>query len=94
MKFQIQPQDLQVMISQLNSFASDINNISSRMGGYASQLQAIWDDPQYQGFLISIEGMSRQFHQCDETLRNMAQQVDKLKQNLEVTHSDYNRMKY
>ena len=93
MKFNIQPQDLQAMITHLNSFANDVGGISNRMNSYAVQLESSWRDPQYQGFIGNVQAMSQNFRASQDTLKKMSQTLNVLKQNLERAHADYERMR-
>jgi|LakMenEpi03Aug12_release.lakeMendotaPanAssembly.Ray.scaffolds.fasta_scaffold2924383_1 hypothetical protein len=94
MKAQIQPGELSSMISQLKSFENQIYQISNSMNGYASSLGEVWQDPQYQSFLIQIQSMANQFRGNQQSLNALATQLDKLKSNLEETIRNYNSRSY
>ncbi|MEQ1486865.1 MAG: WXG100 family type VII secretion target [Methylotenera sp.] len=93
MKFNIEPQELQGMISHLSQFASSMGQISSSMRSYANQLGASWKDPQYIGFIDQIQSIGNQLKTSEESLKQMETQLKVLKQNLERAHSEYSRLR-
>lgn len=93
MKFNIEPQELQGMISRLSQYASSMAQTSSSMRSYANQLSASWKDPQYIGFVDQIDSIGKQLSSSEDSLRRMESQIKILKQNLERAHSEYMRLR-
>ena len=93
MKFNIEPNDLQGMITKLVSYASSIENIATNMRAYSQQLNSTWKDPQYVGFIDQISGTSKQMATTQQSLRDTAQNLKILKQNLERAHADYRKIR-
>jgi len=92
MKFNIEPQELQTMISRLGQYATSLSSVSSSMRSYSNQLSGTWKDPQYIGFVSQIESMSKQLRNSEESLKQMEQQLKILKQNLERAHAEFQKL--
>ena len=93
MKFNIQPNDLEGMISKLTQYASQLSGISGSMKSYAGQLSSSWQDTQYLGFISQIESTGRQMAQTQLSFVEMARDLRTLKQNLEKAHADAARLR-
>lgn len=91
MQFNIRPQDLQLMITKLQQYASQMQGVGNSMRSTSRQLGATWKDPQYRSFLDGVEHMGRQLQANREQLDAMRQQLMTLKRDLEIAHQNQRR---
>lgn len=92
MKFNITPNDLQTMIMRLNQWSQQLAAIRSSMHTYSQSLRQTWRDPQFESYIANIEMMSKSLGLNSSDMEQTAKTLLVLKQNLERTQQDFQRM--
>jgi hypothetical protein len=92
MKFDISPQDLEGMIQRLRQWSSQLDAIRTSMHSYSQTLRQTWRDPQFESYVSNVEMMSKSLGLNSTDMAQTAKTLLVLKQNLERTQQEYQRM--
>jgi hypothetical protein len=90
--FNITPNDLQNMIMRLNQWSQQLAGIKGSMHSYSQTLRQTWRDPQFESYISNIEMISKSLGLNSTDMEQTAKTLQVLKQNLERTHQEYQRM--
>jgi len=91
-QFNIAPADLQGMIARLNQWSQQLAAIRSAMHAYSQTLRQTWRDPQFESYVANIEMISKSLGLNSTDMEQTAKTLFVLKQNLERTQQEYQRM--
>jgi uncharacterized protein YukE len=91
-QFNIAPADLQGMITRLNQWSQQLASIRSAMHAYSQTLRQTWRDPQFESYVSNIEMISKSLGLNSTDMEQTAKTLFVLKQNLERTQQEYQRM--
>ncbi|MEI7773373.1 MAG: hypothetical protein WCK17_01225 [Verrucomicrobiota bacterium] len=91
-QFNIAPADLQGMIARLNQWSQQLASIRGAMHSYSQTLRQTWRDPQFESYVANIEMMSKSLGLNSTDMEQTAKTLFVLKQNLERTQQEYQRM--
>jgi uncharacterized protein YukE len=92
MKFDISPQDLEGMIQRLRQWSQQLSTIRNSMQSYSQTLRQTWRDPQFESYVSNVEMMSKSLGLNSTDMEQTAKTLFILKQNLERTQQEYQRM--
>lgn len=92
MKFDITPQDLEGMIMRLRQWSQQLSSIRNSMQSYSQTLRQTWRDPQFESYISNIELISKSLALNSIDMEQTAKTLLILKQNLERTQQEYQRM--
>ena len=92
MKFDISPQDLEGMIQRLRQWGQQLAAIRNSMQSYSQTLRQTWRDPQFESYVSNVEMMSKSLGLNSTDMDQTAKTLFVLKQNLERTQQEYQRM--
>jgi hypothetical protein len=92
MKFDITPQDLEGMIQRLRQWSQQLSTIRNSMQSYSQTLRQTWRDPQFESYVSNVEMMSKSLGLNSTDMEQTAKTLFILKQNLERTQQEYQRM--
>jgi methyl-accepting chemotaxis protein len=92
MKFDISPQDLDGMIQRLRQWSQQLSQIRNSMHTYSQSLRQTWRDPQFESYVSNVETMSKSLGLNSTEMEQTAKTLSILKQNLERTQQEYQRM--
>ena len=92
MKFDISPQDLEGLIMRLRQWSSQLDAIRNSMHTYSQSLRQTWRDPQFESYVSNVEIMSKSLGLNSTEMEQTAKTLFILKQNLERTQQEYQRM--
>lgn len=92
MKFNITPQDLEGMITRLRQWSQQLSGIRNSMHSYSQTLRQTWRDPQFESYISNIEMISKSLALNATDMEQTAKTLFVLKQNLERTKQEYQRM--
>ena len=92
MKFDISPQDLDGMIQRLRQWSQQLSQIRNSMHTYSQSLRQTWRDPQFESYVSNVEIMSKSLGLNSTEMEQTAKTLFILKQNLERTQQEYQRM--
>jgi hypothetical protein len=92
MKFDISPQDLEGMIQRLRQWSQQLSNIRTSMQSYSQTLRQTWRDPQFESYVNNVEMMGKSLGVNSTDMEQTAKTLLILKQNLERTQQEYQRM--
>jgi len=92
MKFNITPQDLEGMITRLRQWSQQLSSIRNSMQSYSQTLRQTWRDPQFESYISNIEMISKSLALNSSDMEQTAKTLFVLKQNLERTQQEYQRM--
>jgi hypothetical protein len=92
MKFDITPQDLEGMIQRLRQWSQQLSTIRNSMQSYSQTLRQTWRDPQFESYVSNVEMMSKSLGLNSTDMEQIAKTLFILKQNLERTQQEYQRM--
>ncbi len=92
MKFDISPQDLEGMIQRLRQWSQQLSTIRTSMQSYSQTLRQTWRDPQFESYVNNVEMMGRSLGVNSTDMDQTAKTLLILKQNLERTQQEYQRM--
>ena len=90
--FNITPQDLQNMIMRLTQWSQQLEQIRGSMNTYSQSLRQTWRDPQFDSYVGNIELISKSLGLNAADMAQTAKTLNVLKQNLERTRAEYERM--
>jgi hypothetical protein len=90
--FNITPQDLQNMITRLTQWSQQLDQIRGSMNTYSQSLRQTWRDPQFDSYISNIELMGKSLGLNASDMAQTAKTLNALKQNLERTRAEYQRM--
>jgi hypothetical protein len=90
--FNITPNDLQGMIMRLNQWSQQLAATRSAMHAYSQTLRQTWRDPQFESYVANIEMISKSLGLNSSDMEQTAKTLFVLKQNLERTQQEYQRM--
>jgi uncharacterized protein YukE len=91
-QFNISPSELQGLIGRLNQWSQQLETIRSAMHGYGQTLRQTWKDPQFESYVSKIETISKSLGLNSTDMEHTAKTLFVLKQNLERTQQEYQRM--
>jgi hypothetical protein len=92
MKFDISPQDLEGLIQRLRQWSQQLATIRNSMHSYSQTLRQTWRDPQFESYVSNVEMMSKSLGLNSTDMEQTAKTLFVLKQNLERTQQEYQRM--
>ena len=92
MKFDITPQDLEGMIQRLRQWSQQLSTIRNSMQSYSQTLRQTWRDPQFESYVSNVEMISKSLGLNSTDMEQTAKTLFILKQNLERTQQEYQRM--
>ena len=92
MKFDISPQDLDGMIQRLRQWSQQLSQIRNSMHTYSQSLRQTWRDPQFESYVSNVEIMSKSLGLNSTDMEQTAKSLFVLKQNLERTRQEFQRM--
>jgi hypothetical protein len=92
MKFDISPQDLEGMIQRLRQWSQQLSTIRNSMQSYSQTLRQTWRDPQFESYVNNVEMMGKSLGVNSTDMEQTAKTLFILKQNLERTQQEYQRM--
>ena len=92
MQFNITPNDLQTMTSRLVQWSQQLATIRASMHSYSQTLRQTWRDPQFESYIANIETMGKSLQLNATEMEQTAKTLLVLKQNLERTQQEYQRM--
>jgi len=92
MKFDISPQDLEGMIQRLRQWSQQLSTIRTSMQSYSQTLRQTWRDPQFESYVNNVEMMGKSLGVNSTDMDQTAKTLLILKQNLERTQQEYQRM--
>jgi len=92
MKFDISPQDLEGMIQRLRQWSQQLTTIRNSMQSYSQTLRQTWRDPQFESYVNNVEMMGKSLGVNSTDMEQTAKTLFILKQNLERTQQEYQRM--
>jgi uncharacterized protein YukE len=92
MKFDISPQDLEGMIQRLRQWSQQLSTIRNSMQSYSQTLRQTWRDPQFESYVNNVEMMGKSLGVNSTDMEQTAKTLLILKQNLERTQQEYQRM--
>jgi hypothetical protein len=90
--FNITPQDLQNMITRLTHWSQQLDQIRGSMNTYSQSLRQTWRDPQFDSYINNIELIGKSLGLNAADMAQTAKTLNALKQNLERTRAEYERM--
>ncbi len=92
MTFNITPQDLEGMITRLRHWSQQLSTIRNSMHSYSQGLRQTWRDQQFESYIANIEMISKSLVLNATDMEQTAKTLLVLKQNLERTEQEYQRM--
>ena len=92
MRFDISPQDLEGMIQRLRQWSQQLSTIRNSMQSYSQTLRQTWRDPQFESYVNNVEMMGKSLGVNSTDMEQTAKTLFILKQNLERTQQEYQRM--
>ena len=80
------------MIQRLRQWSQQLSTIRNSMQSYSQTLRQTWRDPQFESYVSNVEMMSKSLGLNSTDMEQTAKTLFILKQNLERTQQEYQRM--